>query len=366
MRVLHIEGGRNLYGGAVQVMYLLEGLKARGVENHFACRSNSDVSRAAEGFAELHGLTMRGDWDAWLAVRLFRVIRSVRPDIVHLHSRIGIDTFGGIAARLAGLPAVHSRRQPNPEQGWVVATKYRLHDRVVAISEGIAQVLLSEGVPASKLRVVRSAVDTRLYREPRDRPWLQAEFGLNADSPVIGMFGQLISTKGHRYFLQALPALIAAFPALQVIIFGKGHLEGELRSLADDLGVSGHLHFAGFRYDVPRILPCLDLVVHPSTLEGLGVSLLQASSSGVPIVASAVTGIPEAVHDGVTGLLVPPKDPAALAAAVTSVLSDPVLAKRLGEAGRALMEREFSVSGMVEGNLAVYREVLAERARARI
>lgn len=358
MKVLHVEGGRNLYGGALQAVYLVEGLKARGVENLVACRPNSDLARAAAPFAQICGIPMAGDMDLGLIPRLYRLIRATRPDIVHLHSRIGADVMGGIAGRLAGVPIVHSRRQDNPEPRWMVALKYRLHDRVVAISEGIGQVLLSEGLPAAKLRVVRSAVDARPFQQARDEARFRAELGLPEDSLTIGIVAQLIGRKGHRFLLQAMPSLLEQFPNLHTVFFGKGPQEGALRKLAQQLGLIGRVHLAGFRDDLPRLLPCLDLLVHPALMEGLGVSLLQASSAGVPIVASRAGGIPEAVRDGVNGLLVPPGDVAALGAAVGRLLADRALARQMGEAGQAMIEREFSVDGMVEGNLRVYRELL--------
>jgi glycosyltransferase involved in cell wall biosynthesis len=124
------------------------------------------------------------------------------------------------------------------------------------------------------------------------------------------------------------------------------------------------VRLGGFRSDLAALLPCLDLVVHPALLEGLGVSLLQASAAGVPVVASAVGGIPEAVRDGVNGRLVSAGDPQALGAAVDALLRDAPLRRRLGDGGRALVRREFSVSAMTRGNVAVYRELLASRANA--
>jgi glycosyltransferase involved in cell wall biosynthesis len=361
MRVLHVEGGNNLYGGARQVLYLLEGLQARGVENLLACRRGSDISRAAEPFARVCAMPMAGDMDPFLAARLYRLIRGVQPDIVHLHSRIGADVMGGIAARLAGVPVVHSRRQDNPENPWMVALKYRLHDRVIAISQGIAQVLLSEGLPDGKLRCVRSAVDARPFRQPRDDGWFRAEFGLPEGTLAIGVVAQLIGRKGHRFLLQAMPDLLRQFPTLHAIFLGKGPREAELRETIQRLGLAGRVHLAGFRDDLPRLLPCLDILVHPALMEGLGVSLLQAAGAGVPIVASRAGGIPEAVRDGVNGFLVPPGDVEAIGRAISRLLGDPALARRMGEAGRELVQREFSVDGMVEGNLGVYRELLDAR-----
>lgn len=364
MRVLHLEGGRNLYGGAQQVLYLLEGLQRRGIANLLVCRAGSDLARAAAPFASVRTPPLRGDLDVLLPWRLLGIIRDWQPDLVHLHSRIGADVMGGIGARLAGVPAIYSRRQDNPERRWAVALKYRLHDRVVAISEGIGRLLLAEGLPPEKLVCVRSAVDPGPFLGPCEGDWFRCEWGLEPGAPVIGVVAQLIPRKGHRYLLEALPGLLPDFPGLRVLFFGQGPEEGALRGQIRDLGLDGVVTLAGFRSDMARMLPCLTLLVHPALREGLGVSLLQASCAAVPILASWVGGIPEAVRDGVNGLLVPPGDRDALSAGLRRLLGDPALAARLGEGGRALMHREFSVDAMVEGNLAVYRQVLAERGRA--
>lgn len=336
----------------------------RGIENLLVCRAGSDLSRAAAPFARVRTPPMKGDLDLLLPRRLLRIIRDWRPDLVHLHSRIGADVMGGIAARLAGVPAVYSRRQDNPERHWAVALKYRLHDRVVAISEGIARVLLAEGLSPEKLVCVRSAVEPGPLLAPCDGDWFRSEWGLAAGSPVIGVVAQLIQRKGHRYLLQALPELLPEFPGLRVLFFGQGPEEGALRRQITELGLDRVVILAGFRRDIARILPCLTLLAHPAIREGLGVSLLQASCAGVPIVACQVGGIPEAVQDGVNGLLVPPANVTALREAVRRLLGDPALAQHLGRGGRELMRRDFSVAAMVEGNLAVYRQVLAERGRA--
>lgn len=363
MRVLHVEGGRNLYGGALQVLYLLEGLARRGIDNLLVCRPGSALGRAAASFARVCPLPMAGDLDLPLILRLRRLIRATGPDLVHLHSRIGADILGGIAARLERVPVVHTRRQDNPEHPWVVALKYRLYDRVVAISEGIARVLLAEGLPADKLRCVRSAVDWRRYGGVREDRWFRAEFGLPEGSRVIGVVAQLIARKGHRLLLEAMPALVRRFPELRLILFGQGPLEQAVRADIRRLGLAGHVQLAGFRDDLPRILPCLELLVHPAWMEGLGVALLQAASAGVPIVACAAGGVPEAVRHGVNGLLVPPRDVEALGQAIGRLLEDPAAARRMGEAGRELVRREFSVEAMVEGNLRVYRELLGASRR---
>lgn len=358
MKVLHVEGGAHLFGGARQVMYLIEGLRARGIANVLLCRRGSDVARAAVTLAQVIEAPMGGDADLRIIGWTRRAIARERPDLVHLHSRIGADVMGGIAARLAGVPVVHTRRVDNPEPRWQVALKYRLHDRVIAISEAIGRVLLAEGLPAARLRVVRSAIPPSAFGRCGDRAPVLARLGLPADAVVLGVVAQLIPRKGHRFLLDALPGLIDLEPRLRVVFFGKGPLAEPLAARIAAAGLDGRVTLAGFRDDLADILPCLDLLVHPATLEGLGVALLQAAAAGVPIVASAAGGIPEAVHDGVNGLLVPPGDVPALAAAVARLLTDPDLRQRLGAGGVDLMRRAFSVDAMVDGNLAVYRELV--------
>jgi glycosyltransferase involved in cell wall biosynthesis len=359
MRILHVEGGRHLYGGSYQVLQLLRGLAERGHENLLVCPRGCDLAKAAAPFASVYGIHMHGDLDAMMAIRLRRIIRASQPDLVHLHSRIGADIMGGIAARLAGAPVVHTRRVDNPEPRWLVAIKYRLYDRVIAISEGIQHVLRSEGLPATQLQVVRSAVDWQRYAQPCAREAIAARLGLPADTLWIAVIAQLIPRKGHSDLLAALPPLIQRYANLRVIFLGKGPLADSLKEQIQRTGMAGRVQLLGFRDDLAELMPCLDLVVHPAMMEGLGVSLLQAASAGVPIVASRVGGIPEAVRDNENGILVPPGDVPALTEAIDALLADPGRRRKLGAGGQALMAREFSIDAMVEGNLAVYRELLS-------
>ena len=358
MKVLHVEAGMNLYGGARQVAYLLQGLGRHGVESVLVCPRGSAIAGELRGqISCVHEIPMHGDLDLGLIWRLKRILRTERPDIVHLHSRRGADLLGGIVARLAGVKTVLSRRVDNPELSCVARWKYRLYDRVITISEGIRQVLLAEGVDPRRLVCVRSAVSADGYSRQCDEAWFRQLFGLAGNETVLAVIAQLIPRKGHRYLLQALPALFEEFPAARVIFFGQGALEGKLRRQVRAAGLADRVIFAGFRTDLPQVLPCLDLVVHPALMEGLGIALLQAAGAGVPIVAVNAGGMPEVVRDGVNGLLVPPGDSAALADAIRRLLSNRPLMQRMGQAGAALIETEFSIDCMVEGNLQVYREL---------
>lgn len=363
MKVLHVEAGKFYYGGARQVAYIIEGLAARGVQNVLACPIGADIAAAVGSTASVHALRMGGDADVGMAWRLAKLIREVRPDIVHLHSRRGADTWGGLAARWIGTPCVLSRRVDNPEARWQVALKYRLYDHVITISEGIRHVLLDEGLAPQKVTCVRSAVDAAPYLHPVDRAAFLSEFGLPPQALVVGVVAQLIARKGHRYLIDAVASLRADYPDLHVLFFGRGPLQTELENAIAQAGLVDIIRFAGFRNDLPQWLGGLDILAHPADMEGLGVSLLQASAAGVPIITSRAGGLPEAVADHVSGLLIPPGDVKALTQALRRLLDDAGLRLQMGEAGRTRILAEFSIDAMVEGNLAIYRKVLAARGR---
>ncbi|MDD2728068.1 glycosyltransferase family 4 protein [Malikia sp.] len=363
MKVLHVESGRYLYGGARQVLYIMEGLARRGVDNLLACPPSAHIAEPARASARVFELPMKGDLDFGLVGRLRRLIAAEQPDLVHIHSRRGADLWGGLAAWLAGVPCVLSRRVDNPERRWVVKLKYRLYEQVITISEGIRQVLLAEGLAPEQVSCVRSAVDAAPYLKAYDQAGFKAALGLAPDALLVGTVAQLIARKGHRHLLAALPQVLARHPKLQLLIFGRGPLEAELRQSISAQGLAEHVRLMGFRDDLPAILGCLDLLVHPADMEGLGVSLLQASAARVPIIATRAGGMPEAVRDRINGLLIEPGDVAGLAAAMNELLDDAQLRERMGQAGRQLVLDDFSVDAMCEGNLAVYRHLLETRKR---
>jgi len=239
-----------------------------------------------------------------------------------------------------------------------------LYDRVITISDGIRQVLRAEGVPEAKLRLVHSSVDTEQYRPDRSqRPWLEQTFKLPTGALVVGMVAQFIPRKGHQTLLQALPAVLQAHPNTRVILFGQGpEFERVQQAIQASPLLAQHVQLAGFRNDLHRILPSLDLLVHPAFMEGLGVSLLQAASCGVPIIGGRAGGIPEVVQHGVNGLLMTPGQDDQLADQLSQLLGSPEARARMGLAGRAHIEASFSIGAMIRGNLSCYESLVAKRA----
>lgn len=358
MKIVHVEAGRNLYGGARQVQHLLDGLAGAGVDNVLVAPRGSAILDAVGSNVRAVAVPLAGDHDIGFVWRLRRLLRAERPDIVHLHSRRGADTLGGIAARGAEARVVLSRRVDSPEPRWLVGPKYALYDKVIAISRAIADILERSGVPAAKIHCVKSAVDPTLWRSAAPREELEREFGLCAGLKLIGVAAQFIERKGHRQLFEALPNVIEAHPDVHVLLFGKGPLEGRLKGRAAAQGLTPHVTFAGFRNDLPRWLGALDLLVHPALTEGLGVVLLQAGAAGIPAVATRAGGMGEVIVDGETGVLVPPGDVASLAGVITHLMSDDEARREMGRRAAARIDAHFSVPAMVAGTLRVYDEAL--------
>lgn len=365
MKILHVESGMHLYGGALQVDYLLSGLQEEDCQNILVCPRGSRIAEHARGkVARVYAVTMRGDLDLVFVFRLLRIIRHERPDIVHLHSRRGADLLGGIAASLArrscGCRILLTRRVDNPEPRWWVSLKYRLYDHVITISDGIRQVLLDEGLPEDKVTCVHSAVDQQRFGGHCDRAWMLNEFGLPDDARCIAMVAQFIERKGHRYLLEAIPAILDKHPAARFLLFGQGPLLAQVRAQIESSSIlSSRIILGGFRTDLERILPCLEVLVHPAEMEGLGVSLLQAAACGVPIVATRAGGMPEIVHDDYNGYLIHPGAVDELVDRVIRLLDQPSRLAAMGQHGRQRVAEHFSLPVMVRGNLSIYKRLLA-------
>jgi glycosyltransferase involved in cell wall biosynthesis len=364
MRVAHIEAGRHLYGGAAQVRYLLEGLTGRGVENLLLCPPGSELGAAAPA-ALVRTLPMRGELDAALLPRLLGELKRLKPDLVHVHSRRGADLYGGLAAALARIPAIVTRRVDAPEPPVFARLKYRPYRVVVALSRAIERQLADAGVARERIVLIPSGVDTQQYRpDPAARERLRAVFALPADALVVGVVAQLIERKRHSWLLALLPSLAREWPALRVLCFGRGPLESRLRAELEQRGLVDRVVLAGFRADLPALVPGLDLLAHPAAREGLGLALLEAGSAGVPVVACAVGGVADVVVDGETGTLVPRDDAAAMDRALRALLAAPGERRRLGAAARRHIERRFDAASLVAAHQSLYERVLGERAAA--
>jgi glycosyltransferase involved in cell wall biosynthesis len=247
----------------------------------------------------------------------------------------------------------------------------RLADRILVNAEAVKTWLLDEGYDESKIGVIRNGVDLSRFNNDRASMALRREFGIPDSSPLVGVVSRLTRLKGLEHFLESAAAIAARVPDARFLVVGetspmdREYLR-ELQRHAARLGVSDRVIFTGFRSDVPGVLAALDVSVMPSLNEALSNVVLESMASGAPTVATEVGGTPEAIVDGVTGLLVPPAQSTAIADAVMHLLMDPPLAQQLGRAGRARIADHFSVRRMVHSTEDLYTELLERKRRKRL
>ncbi len=326
----------------------------------------------------VHRLTLDGQqplgqrWTSFWA--LVRLLRTHHVDVMH-QQRTG--PFHGklacLAAKAAGVPVIVAteHQAPSPQIPRRVLLQNalidRLVDRIIVVSEdNRARQLAHTGRKPSKVVTIYNGIPIQEWkpRPPEVVAAQKRELGLDNAAPIIGTVGRLAEQKGLPYFLRMAALLLPDFPAARFVIVGDGPLRNELVALARNLGLADRVVFTGFRTDVPDLMSVFDLFVLASVYEPFGLVLVQAMALEKPIVASRVGGIPEVVADGETGLLAPPRDPAALAEAAARLLRDEALARRMGQAGRERVLAQFTAEAMARKTMALYEELLAHKRPA--
>jgi len=346
MRVVHVHRIRGVGGSERHLLTLLPALAERGIEPVLV-GLDDPAWDPSDFYGALRVPSMRipapRDLDPLL---LGRLVRSLRADVVHTHL-VHADLYGGIAARLRGAPLVSTKHNDDPFRlgpfRHVERAVTRLASRVIAITEALRRFNVERvGLPAEKVTTVHYGLDDL------PEPW-----GTNPPDPVpagarvVLCVARLGAQKGVDVAVRALPAVRERHPDAMLVVLGEGPERDALEALAGD-GV----YLLGRVPDVAAWLRRAELLVHPARWEGFGLAVLEAMLAGLPVVASRVSSTPELVVDRVTGLLVPPDDPAALATAIVAVLDRP---GELGHAGRERARREFSVDRMAGKTIDVYR-----------
>jgi glycosyltransferase involved in cell wall biosynthesis len=309
---------------------------------------------------------MRNYLDLPAVLRLRRLLKTSGAELVHANT--GRDTWlGGCAAHLAGLPAVTTRRmEGRVKRGLRSRLIYRrFFQRVGAISPGVRDCLREGGVPEDRIALIPEACDPDRIATRAGREATRAALEVSDDAVLVLGLGALIRRKGFDVLLDALAALEPIrLQAVQVRIAGDGPERDALATQARDHGLEGRVRLLGHREDVGDLLAACDVFVLPSRSEGLGVASLEAMGAGRPAIVSRVGGLGFAVRDLETGLLVPPGDATALAAALDRLVGDAALRERLGDGGRARVRERFDPEGMVSAYASLYEGVLRERRGA--
>ncbi len=298
------------------------------------------------------------------AVReLASYLRREEIDLLHAHM-YRAEVIGARAAVAAGTPVVmatvHSSRVRSATDVATLAALTPVMDRLIVPSASIAAKVRAEGRGGAAFTVVPNGVDLARFDLPLTARALRHEFGIPHGAPLLGVVARLEPEKGHRYLIEAMPAILRGAPETWMVIVGEGSLDAELRAQAAALPAPApeRIVFTGRREDVAAITGEIDVAVLPSLREAQGISILEAMARRRPVVASAVGGIPEVLTDGLDGLLVPPADAAALAEASIRLACSPELRRQLGEAGRATVEARFSLDAMVRRYEEIYGEEL--------
>jgi len=358
-RILHSESSLGWGGQEMRVLAELEWMRAQGHWVALAAHPKSAIARrAAAADITFYPLRTHKALLPYEVARLAAWLIQRRVEIVNTHSSNDGWT-AGLAARVALLPILIRSRHIEvdyPNRFWSALAFRWLPHHVITTSRRIADRLVAElGVPASRVTCVATGVDPARFH-PKMPGTLRQELGLAPDVALVGMISVLRSWKGHATFLEAAAQLLAdGKRRIHFVIAGDGPAREEwTRKIALDPW-KGHVTLIGHRADVPNVLASLAVLVLPSYAhEGIPQIILQAQAMARPVVATTIGGIPEVVADGVTGLLVPPRDGDALAEKIAAVLDDPALAASLGQAARAQIEKSYSLNAMGERLLGLY------------
>jgi glycosyltransferase involved in cell wall biosynthesis len=313
-----------------------------------------------------HGF--KGYWGVAAVLRLARFLRHERADVVHNYL-LRANAVGSIAARLARVPVVLcSKRGCHERRGLELALAQMgnwLADRVTVNAEAVREfVHANERCPKEKMVVIPSGVDTDRFR-PLAEDGFKARLGLPQEHLIVGIVTRMRVRKGIEEFIRAMGRVRETHPQAHGVIVGEVDLDEHLQGLVRTLGLDGHLSLLGRRSDMPEVLSAFDLFVLSSHDEGMSNAILEAMAMEKPVVATDVGGTGEVVRQGHTGLLVPPKDPEALAVAIGEVLAQPARAREMGRLGRQIVEDGFSAHAMVRQMEHLYLDLAAQRGLAR-
>ncbi len=357
---LHIDTARSWRGGQNQVLLTVNGLREMGHRATLVAHPDGELRRRAAEGLDLIPIAPRSEADFPTAWRLSRVIKRLKPDIIHAHDPHGV-AMASLALSLSAsslrnrAPAlVASRRvdfhlKNNSFSRW----KNRQVDCFIAASEAIRQMLIADGIPPGRTVTVHEGIDLdHVLAAPAVN--VHEAFWLPHGSPVVGNVAALVPHKGQRHLVEAAHLVVQHLPDVRFVILGEGELREHLERQIRDYHLEKHVLLPGFRTDVLGCIKGFDLFVMSSVTEGLGTSLLDAMACSKPIVATSAGGIPEVVEDSINGLLVPPRDHHAMAQAIERLLRDDGLRRRMGNAGLARLRERFTVERMVAETAAVY------------
>lgn len=358
---LHIDTARSWRGGQSQVLLTVLGLRAAGHRAALVVHPAGELRRRAKEGTDVFPLAPRGEMDLSAAWKLSRILKQLRPDVVHAHDPHGVAMAAmarSMSADTVRTTLVAARRVDfHLKQNALSRWKYRQVDRFICSSDAIRRMLVSDGIPERAAVTVHEGVDVE-HVAAAPRADLHAQFWLPHHAPIVGNVAALVPHKGQKHLIDAAALVVQKVPDARFVIAGEGELRPSLERQIREQRLEKHVFLAGFRPDVLSLHKAFDVFAMSSVTEGLGTSVLDAMACAKPVVATTAGGIPEAVVDSVTGYLVKPRDDEAMARALIALLEDESMRRRFGEAGMRRVREQFGVERMVLETLRVY-ELLA-------
>ncbi len=298
-------------------------------------------------------------YDLIAFIKIFRFIKKEKFTIVHTHSsKPGFS--GRIAAKLAGVPIVvhtihgfpfHDFMSPLTKNFFIFIERFlsKFSDILITVSKlNLNKAVQLKLDKPEKFVNIYSGICFDKFKGHFDKNKIKKELGIQKDYKVIGMIGRLSEQKAPQYLIQAIPSVIQKFPKSRFLLVGDGELRKELETLVKKFGIDEYVRFLGYRENIPEIMSIFDIFVLTSLWEGLGRSLTEALYMEVPVVATAVEGVPELIQNGKTGMLVPPKDIKAISNGILQLLQNPSMSKKMGKKGHTLVVNNFSANKMVQ------------------
>lgn len=363
MRIAHVLSSFHLGGQERVALELSRSLLRRGVEVtaiSIAAGEEGPLGAALrDAGASTRTVAKRQGFDVLLPLRLAAALRALRVDVVHTHNPQPL-IYGAPAARLAGIRVVHTKHGANPGSARQVALRRlaaRLVDAFVAVSPTTATVARRRReVAEAKLSVILNGVDLAAFHpDATARADVRRELGIPDGAWVVGTVGRLAIEKQHLLLVRAAAPLLGENAHL--VIVGDGPERATIEALVRQLSAAHFVHLTGVRGDVARCLAGMDLFALSSQSEGLPLVLPEAMATGLPVVSTAVGGIPDVVEEGITGYLVPSGDEAALRSRFAAFKEDREKARLCGEHARSVALDRFSATRMTDEYLAIYRRV---------
>ncbi len=361
LRLLYIIDSLRIGGAETLLLDLLDEAQKRGDQAKVAYFTPGPLEEeVARRGVDAVRLSQHGLRDPRAMLRALRLMRDWNPNIVHTHLTKS-DLVGQLAARCLSRHRVMTLHNTDPwRKKRVLSGVFRTitsgADACLAVTENVADhVAHYGGYKRDRIEVVENGVDLDRFSAGQAQPMDLSRFGVPKNAVVLAKIGRITAQKDHENFLQAISQLRDQNQNMHALIVGDGELSGVVRERAHSLGLGDdQLTFTGNLRDMPGLLAAIDIFVLASKWEGLPMALLEAMAAEVPVVSTAVGGIPDLIKDGINGILVAPSDPSALADALEHMIADADARKLLGEVGRDTVESRYSGAAMMDRLWSIY------------